>query len=370
MEVKKEMNQPMMNQPMMNQPMMNQPMMNQPMMNQPMMNQPMMNQPMMNQPMMSQHMMNQSMMSQSVSHQQAITREPIQVLPPEHRPVQETYPTNIAQGDLNPLKKKIVTKVLCFDTRFRANYEQTSATDFTINLPYPLKNILSMKLASFELPISNYRYSEKKGSNKVTITDSCGNHTIIMPDGNYQAMDFDNFIKSVLTWYPDLSGRYSIEVSPYTGKTTVTNLSGDLFDMDFSESNLDLKRNMGWIWGYRKAFYSGSDYYESEGIYNSDGPDFLYFVVNDYTLVEADHIVGMFEKSYIDKNILARLTVATDKFQVLVNLMPDTFKKREYHGPINISRLSIKLLDEYGNPLDLNNMDYSFSLEFEVGYNY
>jgi hypothetical protein len=364
------MNQPMMAQPMMSQPMMNQPMMNQPMMNQPMMNQPMMSQPMMAQPMMAQPMMNQPMMTPAVSHQQAITREPIQVLPPEHRYVQETYPTSIAQGDLNPLKKKIVTKVLSFDTRFRSNYEETSATDFTFNLPYPLKNVLSMKLASFELPISNYRYAESKGSNKVTITDSCGNHTLIMPDGNYQAMDFDNYIKSVLSWYPDLSGRYSIEVNPFTGKTTVTNLSGDTFDMDFSQSNLDLKRNMGWIWGFRKAFYTGSDYYESEGIYNSDGPDFIYFVVNDYTLVEADHIVGMFEKSYIDKNILARLTVATDKFQVLVNLMPDTFKKREYHGPINISRLSIKVLDEYGAPLDLNNMDYSFSLEFELGYNY
>jgi hypothetical protein len=401
MEVKKESVQPMMsqmnqpvNQMMMGQAMsqMNQPanqmMMGQSMMSQ--MNQPanqmMMSQPM-NQPMGQQ--MNQMMVQpmsqpvnqatnqmmgqpiiQSVSHQQAITREAIQVLPPEHRYVQETYPTNIAQGDLNPLKKKIVNKVLSFCTRFRSNYEETSATDFTFNLPYPLKNVLSMKLASFELPISNYRYSDKKGSNKMTITDACGSHVLIIPDGNYQAMDFDNYIVDVLSWYPDLSGRYMIEVSPFTGKTTVTNLSGDSFDMDFSQSNLDLKRNMGWIWGFRKPFYTGSYVYESEGIYNSDGPDYIYFVVNDYTLVEADHIVGMFENSYIDKNILARLTVSTDKFQVLVNLMPDTFKKREYHGPINISRLSIKLLDEYGIPLDLNNMDYSFSLEFELGYNY
>ena len=37
-------------------------------------------------------------------------------------------------------------------------------------------------------------------------------------------------------------------------------------------------------------------------------------------------------------------------------------------GPVNFERIHLKLLDEYGNLVYLNNMDFSFSLEFEILY--
>ena len=43
-------------------------------------------------------------------------------------------------------------------------------------------------------------------------------------------------------------------------------------------------------------------------------------------------------------------------------------KKREFNGPVDFERIHLKLLDEYGNPIYLNNMDFSFSLEFEISY--
>ena len=43
-------------------------------------------------------------------------------------------------------------------------------------------------------------------------------------------------------------------------------------------------------------------------------------------------------------------------------------KIRRYNGPVNLSRLEIKLLDHFGSIIDLNNMDYSFTLELEVLY--
>ena len=41
---------------------------------------------------------------------------------------------------------------------------------------------------------------------------------------------------------------------------------------------------------------------------------------------------------------------------------------RQYTGPVNINRLKIQLLDEYGRILDLNNMDFSFILKFKSLY--
>ena len=43
-------------------------------------------------------------------------------------------------------------------------------------------------------------------------------------------------------------------------------------------------------------------------------------------------------------------------------------KIRQYNGPVNISKLEIKVLDKYGSILDLNFMDFSFSLELELLY--
>jgi hypothetical protein len=41
---------------------------------------------------------------------------------------------------------------------------------------------------------------------------------------------------------------------------------------------------------------------------------------------------------------------------------------REYFGPVDIQRIRITLVDEFGRVLDLNNMDWSFALMFECLY--
>ena len=49
------------------------------------------------------------------------------------------------------------------------------------------------------------------------------------------------------------------------------------------------------------------------------------------------------------------------------NLLTTTLP-RQYMGPVNLERMNIQLLDEYGRILDLNNMDFSFSLVFQTVY--
>ena len=43
---------------------------------------------------------------------------------------------------------------------------------------------------------------------------------------------------------------------------------------------------------------------------------------------------------------------------------------RKYFGPVTIKRLEVELLDEYGNTVDMNNMDWSFSLKARRLYQY
>ena len=44
------------------------------------------------------------------------------------------------------------------------------------------------------------------------------------------------------------------------------------------------------------------------------------------------------------------------------------FKQRDYLGPVNLNKFRIKLLDKYGNVLDLNNNDFSMSIEMTQLY--
>jgi hypothetical protein len=41
---------------------------------------------------------------------------------------------------------------------------------------------------------------------------------------------------------------------------------------------------------------------------------------------------------------------------------------RQYFGQVDIQKLQVQLLDEYGRILDLSNMDYSFCLSFQTIY--
>ena len=40
-------------------------------------------------------------------------------------------------------------------------------------------------------------------------------------------------------------------------------------------------------------------------------------------------------------------------------------RTRRYKVPVDIQKLTIKLYDDYGRIIDTNNMDWSFTLEFE-----
>ena len=43
-------------------------------------------------------------------------------------------------------------------------------------------------------------------------------------------------------------------------------------------------------------------------------------------------------------------------------------KLRRYNGPINLTRLQIKIVDHFGSVIDLNNMDFSLTLELQILY--
>jgi hypothetical protein len=72
------------------------------------------------------------------------------------------------------------------------------------------------------------------------------------------------------------------------------------------------------------------------------------------------------EKKSNNKIEIDNLTNLTWK---TINAIEDTiFKKRDYLGPIRLNKLHIRLLNKFGDVVDLNENDFSFSLEVSILY--
>jgi hypothetical protein len=302
----------------------------------------------------------------------------------------ETYPTNIARGMLNNLKRKTVKQTVILNSLYRDDYETTSPSDFSIVLPYQFKNVLSVRLSSVQFPNVIYCISARNKNNFLYIYEEVtGNEgTVEIPDGNYSACDFVAMLQQEINTQLGTGDRFVVSFDFISGKITISNKALN-FKMSFLASSnaeylanlvinptqtapvTDFYKQLGWIMGYRKAAYLDGSSYTTEGIYNGASAEYVYFVMNDFNKSQSQNIIGMFSQSIIGDNILAMIPLTSDSFSVCFDSGADFIeKKREYFGPVNIQRLKIQLLNQFGEVIDLNRMDFSFSLEMELGYDW
>lgn len=154
-----------------------------------------------------------------------------------------------------------------------------------------------------------------------------------------------------------------------------------------------LPLKFGWMLGFRHPIYSsfnkltdpyteeiksskpsdimnlkGSTYL-SEGFFECHGPRYLFLVVDDFNNNVTNNMFSAFNSSILSKNILARISVKGTVFSILSDDAKQiTSNNREYFGPVNIEKLRIQLLDEYGRVIDMNNMDFSMALNLKCIY--
>jgi hypothetical protein len=70
--------------------------------------------------------------------------------------------------------------------------------------------------------------------------------------------------------------------------------------------------------------------------------------------------------SYIGNNIIARIPVVNDYGTLIYGTQGIDFisKKREYFGPIKLEKMNIRILNRFGEVVNLNQND--FSIVFEI----
>jgi hypothetical protein len=306
-------------------------------------------------------------------------------------PYSQSFPSEFYQGTINPLNKRILRQNINIDTRFRDNYYGTMSSNFHLDLPIKLSQVVSLQLTALELPNTLYIISQVFGNNFFVLEISGEEPFIVtIPDGNYDYLALQDYINNFLSTAP---GNYSdiqfLSDANTPGGSGPTGGSGRMvvglkagsvvteFAINFltdANGNEDrqtpLPLKIGWLMGFRLGYYVNNVTYVSEGIINLLGPRYIYLVVDDFNNNVLDGFYGAFTSSILNKNILARISLQDTVFNYLskdnYNLISGP---RQYFGPVDIQKLQIQLLDEYGRVLNLNNMDYSFCLTFQTVYN-
>lgn len=120
-----------------------------------------------------------------------------------------------------------------------------------------------------------------------------------------------------------------------------------------------------------EIFYKGKTSYLSEGIYDPYFNRYFLLSINDYMNNHNEIFVSPFKNTNLgNSNIIARVTsiINDDNNMEQDNNDSNIFPKRVYFGPTEINKIEVKLFDEYGKIVDINNADYSFILKFELLY--
>ena len=337
-----------------------------------------------------------------------------------HRPIQ-TFPSNISTGVINPLIRKSFKQLININSKFRSNYQTSKSSDFTIELPYPIKKVISLKLQNIILPKTNYTFSKNIGSNYFRIDVGNGEKLVEIPDGSYPFHSNTKALNIATTIENSLQSNnindISVNVNPSSLKTTFKR-TGTLTDFSLNFNYIEDKCpynsnlydpnqfTLGWLLGFRgdsikkpeatlqidkkrdyiqfsskccappygydykypSITYDGSNNYISEGMFAGHGTPYFLLSVDDFNNNHSDVIISPFkDQSLTDRNVIAKIPSGYSG-QHSLNQNANTEVERIYFGPVELRKLRIRLLDEFARNVENNNDDYSFTLEIQVLY--
>ena len=308
-------------------------------------------------------------------------------------------------GKLNQLNTRIITKNLNIDTRFRDNLYSTQSSDFSIQMPIKFNKVVSMNLSSLELPVSFYGICKEFGNNFLylhVVYKSFTNSTTILntekiitiPDGNYNSNDLLSTINNLLSPTNsngglenpnDICSYISLslditETGSGTGKVSI-NTTGNYSNLiqnitlDFTKDingntdKVDISTKIGWNLGFIKKKYRGATTYTADTVIEPANIRYIYLAIDDFANSANNQFVNVFNNSIMSPNILARISIKGSYFSLIMeNDFNIITEPRRYFGPVDIQRLRIRLLDERGRVLPMNNSNYSFCLDFKMIY--
>lgn len=232
----------------------------------------------------------------------------------------DTFNLPVKQDSLNPNLKNTITRFVNIDSQFRqyTNGLDSSSTDFTLDLSDTLKDTLSIRLFSFQIPLSWYSIDKYYGNTCFWIVDNDYTIPISIPSGNYNQSEFlsqlqkafivagFNLTTAVIpvgatapATYNSNNGKITLYLNGITyeeggnalftvSDTTLVlfyDFTGNLMCENncFNKSSHYLNSTLGWLMGFRLPYVNvNTDGNEAPAILDLNGTKYLILVIDDY----------------------------------------------------------------------------------------
>lgn len=301
--------------------------------------------------------------------------------------------------------KHVQIHVISIDSRFSANEGDTSS-DFLYKLLSPIKNVISVRLSSLEIPNTWYTFSHNRGnvSMIVAVNNTTIEHKFVkITEGNYSAnaifpgtpvppndIFLELFIKlnntftsnSFSVYFHPISGKLTIscfkKMNPPTGGYTYLNqpklmpspppstLTGYEiavpFSINFADgiySNRDDNWGLGYNLGYRVQQTPVGTSHTADSIVDVVDSTYIFLSLNpDWRVVEHN------QPDSSQTAAFAKVIVDVAKNDIVYDDGGNTITKQYFlKQPTNISSFNISITDEYNQYIQLEGGNVSMTLE-------
>ncbi len=290
----------------------------------------------------------------------------------------EIYNKNNIENS-NDLRKHIVN----IDSRFRKSSLEPP-TDYLYEFAHPYKNVIKARICSVELPNGFYNFSKAKRNTmfRIDARDISGvlrHITVQIEEGDYNSQGIVDAIQDQFDELRDLYGLFfEISLNQITRKVTISFIGtapapnptnptnpptkfGITFVMlGYEDRKYDF--GLGYNLGFNNHFYCVEG---GVGVLSITGESLINVAGDPYLLLGIDDMYTVEQKTSNDyiqclgKILIKRSRegiIFDDGYTVLSN---DIIFPR----PMDLKQVRIKLMDAYGIGVELNNLNFSLSLE-------
>lgn len=265
---------------------------------------------------------------------------------------------------ISNVQKEKKVKYLNVDTRFQEEYNGSKFAECLCMFPQPIRGVTAISVVQAEIPYSFFNFSSAKGNSTFNYTNDTNEHNVALPSEYYSENDLITTLNEVLI--------DAVSFELVSQKLKISNLTDNEITLywnvdSYNESSkYALKSRLGWCLGFRESSYviESKQTLTAEAVLDMNTTRYLFLVVDEFSSNPNSFATPM-SKSYIN-NVLARITIdpSVHKFgEIITNPLYLTSDTRTYASPIDLQKLKIAVMDEWGNPVDLNLLDFSFCLK-------
>lgn len=276
---------------------------------------------------------------------------------------------------------------LSLDTRFATTYyppagiykpeeicpEMKTTTDVMWRLNTPIRNVMRIALSSIELPEVEYLFSNKHGNVNFTVTLGGGSPvSMTIDDGNYTATELATAIQNALT--TDVDAAFTVTVNTITGKLVINHPTLPFTFYGASSNPTIAARPKEWGLGYNlgmrqqvvssKVAASGYEIVPVAIVRIQPSPYYLLQLLIPEQVEATTHQLPQGGSVPAFAKLVLRENWYYLQFDDGSNMLRKEFT---FLTPVNVSTVRMRLLDAYGVPVQIFDLDWSASLEiYEV----